>query len=627
MSGITGIYFLDGRTVNLGQLESMVAALAHRGPDGSRRWSEGSIGLGHQMLWTTQESLREKLPLQNQAGDLILTADARIDNRAELAAALGLRCLQEITDSELILGAYEKWGERCPEKLLGDFAFAVWDRRKQIIFCARDHMGVKPFYYYKSDYAFLFASEMKALFVVPDVPRKLNKLMVANYLAATFEDTSATFYEDLLRLPPAHSLTVSREKMALRCYWSLEPGRELKLPSDAAYAEGLREIFAEAVRCRLRSAFPVGSQLSGGLDSSSVACMARRILLQNGSSRLHTFSAVFDEFPECDERSYIDAVLSGGGFESHCVPSDHFDPFGNIERIFWHMDEPFWAPSMFMFLSLYKAAQNAGARVMLSGDDGDNAIGYGVGNIALLARTGRWMAAGREVSGLAAQFERSRWQVLKAYVIGPCLPESVVRFRRFLRECWGDPPVEFINPIFARRFRRGRNRRTSQLTSTAARRGLRDQWTNLTDGTIPYGCEMWDKAAAPFSIELRYPFLDRRLLEFCLAVPASQKLYQGRIRMIMRRSMDGILPEAIRWRGGKTSVRPNFDRALRTFGREVVEIVILDSRLGEYVDLAGLRNAYHQFVCGRRRSDSYMIWSVAALALWLSYSGAYESSG
>jgi asparagine synthase (glutamine-hydrolysing) len=580
------------------------------------------------MLWTTPESLREKLPLLIKSGDLAITADARIDNREELATILGLRHpLREMSDSELILLAYEKWEERCPEKLLGDFAFAVWDRRKQSIFCARDGMGVKPFYYHKSGHGFLFGSEIKALLAIPEVPLKLNEVMVANYLTTTFEDTSITFYQDILRLPPGHSLTASPEKISLRCYWALDPGRELALPSDEAYAEALREIFTEAVRCRLRSAFPVGSELSGGLDSSSVACMARSILSQNGKDRLHTFSAIFDEVPESDERGYVNSALAQGGFEPHYVPADRLNPLGDIDRVFWHLEEPFWVPSMFMYLALFKAAQESGVRILFNGDDGDNAIGYGVGHITQLALAGRWIVASRELADLAAHLERSRWKIFKSYVMLPFIPEAVLRFRQFLRERLGAPPGEVINSKFARRVGLARNHQASGLRMLAAKRGILDQWRNLTEGGVPYGCEMFDKGAAAFSIERRYPFYDRRLLEYCLAVPASQKLQRGLIRMVMRRAMKGILPEKIRLRGGKTSLRPNFNRALLAFGRKALDSAIIGDcgDFGEYVDLGNLRETYQQYIHSGGRTDYHNIWSAVTLALWFQYAGIMRS--
>ncbi len=217
MSGIVGMYCLDGRSVDQKDLRRMVDKIAHRGPDGSDIWCNGSVGLGHRMLWTTPESLKEKLPLVHRSGKLVITADARIDNREELIKALNLtdKKPEDITDSELILYSYEKWEENCPEKLIGDFAFAIWDGFKRKLFCVRDHMGVKPFYYYKSDKIFIFASEIKTLLCLKEVPQKLNELMVAFYLARIFKDNTITFYHDIVRLPAANSINVSKDNLQL----------------------------------------------------------------------------------------------------------------------------------------------------------------------------------------------------------------------------------------------------------------------------------------------------------------------------------------------------------------------------------------------------------------------------
>lgn len=295
MSGIMGIYYLGDRPVDREDLGMMVETLAHRGPDGADIWIDNSVGFGHRMLWTTPESLLEKLPLANSTGDLIITSDARIDNRDELISKLQLNnCASEkITDSQLILAAYEKWGEQSPEHLLGDFAFAIWDKRQQSVFCARDHLGVKPFYYYyQAGKAFIFASEIKALLCLQQVPRQLNEVRIADYLTLTMEDRAITSYQDILRLPPAHSMVVSQSGMEIKSYWELDPHREIKMDSNEAYAEKFREIFTEAVRCRLRSAFPIASQLSGGLDSSAVTCVARDLLAEKIKLR-YTQSPLF----------------------------------------------------------------------------------------------------------------------------------------------------------------------------------------------------------------------------------------------------------------------------------------------------------------------------------------------
>ena len=233
MSAICGIYNLDGKPAPREGMERMLKALAHHGPDGQGIWLEGPVGLGHSMLHTTPESLYEKLPQQDDETGLVITADARIDNRDELFDALSIPhpARPGTPDGALILKAYCKWGEDCPSHLLGAFAFAVWDKNEQSLFCARDHMGFKPFYYYRSPRIFIFASEVNGVLSVPEVPRRLSEPAVAYYLTQNHEDREITFYEEILRLPSAHTLTARRTgKLKKSRYWTCSPAQDSGFP-------------------------------------------------------------------------------------------------------------------------------------------------------------------------------------------------------------------------------------------------------------------------------------------------------------------------------------------------------------------------------------------------------------
>jgi asparagine synthase (glutamine-hydrolysing) len=632
MSAIVGVYYFDGRPTDRTNLEEMVEILAHRGPDGADVWCRNSVGLGHRMLWTTPESLAEKLPLANQTGDLVITADARIDNRDELITALALtgRSPQEVADSQLVLDAYEKWGEGCLEHLLGDFAFAIWDGRKQALFCARDHFGIKPLYYYLSERFFAFASEIKALFCLPEVPRRLNEVRVADHLARIFEDKASTFYQDILRLPAAHSITVGRGETRIRSYWSLDPSREVRLSSDEDYAGVFRETFTEAVCCRLRSAFPVGSTLSGGLDSSSIACIARELLAAEGNRRLHTFSAIFSGLPEpdlsqIDERHYIDVVLAMGGFEPHYVQADCLSPLADLDRVLWHEDEAFLAPNLYMHWALYGAARQHDVRIFLDGIDGDTTVSHGLGYLAELTRTGRWRTLVAEATALSKRSNAfsPRW-IIWQYGLRPVIPESVVKTWRLLR---GRPRSmrvanKAINPVLVERVRLAERAQTLLGNGSGPAHTARaEHWHSLTSALIPYTLELADKASAAFSLEARYPFFDRRLVEFCLALPPEQKLHQGWSRAVMRRAMDGILPQEVQWRFRKANLSPNFKRRLLDCEQRTLDEVILHDPqiICEYVDVPALRAAYHRYSSQpmQAEADALTIYGVVMLARWL----------
>jgi asparagine synthase (glutamine-hydrolysing) len=617
-------------------IDCMTERLAHRGPDGSGVWNEGSVGLGHRMLWTTPESRHERLPLTAQAGSVAITADARIDNRQELIAALALSdSRRQITDAELILGAYQRWGEDSPTRLMGDFAFAIWDGRRQSLFCARDHSGVKPFYYYQSDRILAFGSEIKALLSLEDVPRRLNQVKVADHLAGVFADNAITFYRDVFRLPPGHSLTVRQGETRARAYCGLDPSREIRLRSDDEYAEAFNERFTEAVRCRLRSTYPVGSLLSGGLDSSSIVVTARDMLGEGNGGPFPTFSAVFPSLPDVDlrridERPYMAAVVAAGGVSPHYVRADHLSPLTDLERVFWHEDEAVLAPNLYIHWALYGAAQEHGVRILLDGIDGDTTVSHGVEYLSELARRGRVGALGREVMALSRRHNSSPGRVLWQLGLRPLIPDSV-------RDAWrrvrgrSDAPVSMntaIKPAFAEHVGLTERIRGPQAERRKRARTAREaHWRGLTSPLLAYALEGADKAAAAFGVEPRYPFFDRRLVEFCLALPPEQKLHRGWNRVVMRRAMAKTLPDEVRWRVGKANLSPNFKRRLLDHDRDVLEDVILRDPqvIEDYVDVAALREIYHRYASEpMSEKDALAVFAAVTLALWLRRTGLRE---
>ncbi|MCC5637196.1 lasso peptide isopeptide bond-forming cyclase [Nostoc sp. CHAB 5844] len=669
MSGIVGIYNLDSQPVERQKLSLMIDAIAHRGPDKADIWSGLSTGLGHRMLWTTPESLLEKLPLVDCTSKLVITADLRIDNRNELISALSFDDYppEKITDSQLVLAAYAKWGEQCPKKLLGDFAFAIWDQSKQTLFCARDHFGIKPlYYYYQPGHKFCFASEIKALLCLPEVPKKVNEIAIANYLHPFTEDKSITSYKNIYRLPPAHAMTVSYTGgLQSYSYWSLEVGEELRLNSDAEYAEAFREVFTEAVRCRLRSAFPISCHLSGGLDSSSIACVARDILLQEKGANLHTFSNIFEDVPECDERPYIKAVLNQGGFIPHDVYADQSGPLSEWQNYFNYMDEPLIGPSHFLVWGLNRATQQAGIRISLDGFDGDTTVSHGAVYFAELARQGKWQTFIKEAKAVSQHFNTSVAAIFYQYGIAYLQELAQQRKwltfvqtalqiskhfqipRRKLFVTYGLKPLVPQSILKIWRSRHGSNHHTHQVTllinsHLAKQVGINpltqsqdqyqnpavtvreDQWRTLTSAFFTTVLELGDQCAAAFSLESRHPFMDKRLIEFCLSLPPDQKLNQGWSRLVMRRALNGILPQQVQWRGGKTDMTPNFQRGLLHFDRLLVDEVITSdaSNIQEFVDLNSLRRSYRRLVSKTEVTNDdeiVPVWKAVTLALWLNY--------
>ena len=603
MSGILGIFYRDGRSVEREYLKEMVNSLAHRGLDRQDIWISNYIGLGNCLRWTTPESLLENMPI-DRSDNFIITADLRLDNRRELIASLDFDAdrSDKITDSELVLATYQKWGEDCADRLLGDFAFVIWDKRSQRLFCARDHYGVKQLYYYCSDRLMVFATEIKALLCLSEVPRRLNEVKVADYLLPLFEDREITFYQGIYRLPPAHCLIVGRQQKQLRQYWSFDPEKNISLGSDAEYAEAFREIFTEAVSCRLRSAYRLGTLLSGGLDSSSITCVARGLLKSKPKARLSTFSAVFNRVTECDESYYIDSVVEQGGIEPHYVKGDRFGPLSDWQQMVWHQDEAYYAPNLFLHCELYRAAQQQDVRVLLDGFDGDTTVSHGIAYLAELTRSGNLAYLIPEVMGLARNFERSPWQMLWRHGFEPIVPPIVRRLgNKVLSKNNSIKSSLLLQGDFARRIQlKQRLQQLRQGRSHLPQTSREAHYLRLTSGVMPFALEAADKAAAAFGIEPRYPFFDKRLTEFCLALPPEQKMYQGWTRIIMRRAMAGILPSKIQWRGGKSNLGPNFQHGLQLGQEKLDRIYNQDlSLIEDYVDLDSLRSLYQRFAAGK----------------------------
>lgn len=624
MSGIAGIYCLDGRPVDRQDLQKMVDILAHRGPDGAEIWIEGSIGFGHRMLWTTPESLLEKLPLIKN--DLIITADARIDNREELKTSLNLpdRPLEKISDSEFILAAYEKWGEDCSRHLIGDFAFAIWDKQKQTLFCARDHIGAKPFYYYRSGATFVFSSEIKPILILPGVSQQINELKVAYHLSFFSSDRCSTFYKDISRLPAAHSLTINKARTKTTQYWCLDPSHTIRFRSDKEYVEAFREIFSEAVRCRLRSAFPIGTTLSGGLDSSSIACVAKQFLEDWGKTQLHTFSAIFPNSPEedlkwIDERYYINIVQGLGGFQPHFVEADRFNP---LSQLLWNDDEAHFAPNLFIHQELYSSAHTNGVRVFLDGLDGDSVVSYGWDRITELIYTLKWKTLSTELKSLSKRFRVPRKKLLWKYGYLPFIQQPTQFLLQWLGKTDYNSPYESVISVsLSERVQLAEKiqcfmKEKPALTFTARQA----HWLALTDGLHQQALELTDKASTRFSLEARYPFYDRRLMEFCLALPSSQKLRQGWTRAILRHAMSDILPKEVQWRVSKGNLSSNFQRNFLGFEQRMIEETISESeRLEKYINIPALQVAYQNYVSDpiRSKQSALTVFCAVTLACWL----------
>lgn len=630
MSGIAGIVVHRGeRPAADSEIQQMLARMSHRARDGMSWWNGAEVVLGHAWLNTTGEPSGG--PATMAGGKLAISSDSRLDGREDLLARLGLRD-RSLPDSTLILRAYLRWGEACPEYLLGDFAFAIWDGERRALFCARDHFGVKPFYYHSSGSRFVFASEIRPILGVEGIRTCVSEHQISGFLAGLPDDLQSTQYMDVFRLPARHSLTVTEDRVALRNYWQIEPSR-ISRRADAA--EEFRHLFEESVRNRMRGTAAIGAMLSGGLDSSSIACVAGGLHASQYGQKLPTYSLVFDKGTAMDERPFIEAVLAGGQFDSHLIPISNHAPFAEFDRVLEEQEGTFLAPGLTVTRNIYKAAQATGTRVLLNGHGGDEVVSHGEVRLDELADSGQWLELWREVRSMSELHGASVWSVYFNFltVYGPAWRLAKIRrAANRLRSRFTGSPIRaprvppwrsLVNAdLAARTGLVDRYMRAGQVPPMArVNEGLNHRWT-VSAGLVSHAFEVLDKAAANFGIEPRYPFWDKPLVEFCLALPAEEKLKNGWGRSVLRRAMEGILPPAVQWRRDKIDFKSNLVEGIMNNHRPLLDRVLgPDSeRIAPYVNLAAVTAAYGRLSndpAGARLDDIQQIWRSVTLSLWL----------
>lgn len=550
MSGIYGIFNFDGAPADPSFLADMRKAIAHYGPDGSGETCVGPVGLGYLLLQTIPQDRFERQPLT--VDGLTMVSAGRLDNREDLYGDCGISASEQATapDSLLTLRAYQRWGEDCPAHLLGDWQFALWDSRKRTLFIARDRCGNTGLYYYRNSRYLVFASNLKALLTLPQVPRRPNLLRVAQMLTSWPGDGIQTAYEGLLRLPPAHTLRVTETTAETYRYWYPERLSPLKLASDDDYVEEFLRIYRQSVRCCLRTHRPIGITLSGGLDSGSVAALAAPMMAQEGK-RLTAFTSVplFDARAGAgnkrtgDEWSHAHATAQqAGNIEHILLTARDVSLIEGIRRFLELYQEPGHAASNFYWImAILAEAERRGMGVLLTGQSGNATVSWGgTGSFFdLLVREG-WWAAARDLLLAEAGF----WQTLKRQFLKPLLRPAIRLFRYYksgTRPPWHNYAA--IHPHFAQRLQLADRMREAghDATFTTPSAELLTKFRSC----ITSGGAIWHALGAGCNLDVRDPTQDARLIEFCLRLPDDQFCRRGEDRWLIRRAMAGRMPHEV----------------------------------------------------------------------------------
>ena len=317
MSAIGGIVGFNGALVDPDQLAIIRSGLDLHGPDGGGDLLQRSVAMSHRALHTNRLSRGERQPLVDTSGR-ILCWDGRIDNREELLESLSNEVNDQQTDAAIVMSAFAKWGVDFLQKIVGDFALSLWDPKSNTLFLARDPVGARLLYYHVNDERIVWSSRLEPLLSLSDVELDIDDEYVAGYLTAQL-DPSQTPYKNIFCVQPSHLLMAHNGELCFKRFWGLDPNKEIRYRTDAEYEEHFTQLFREAIRARLRADGPVWADLSGGLDSSSIVCMADSIIeaAESEATRLETVSAVFDESPSSDERKFISKVEAKRGRVGH----------------------------------------------------------------------------------------------------------------------------------------------------------------------------------------------------------------------------------------------------------------------------------------------------------------------
>lgn len=605
MSGIAGIVNFDGGGIQRQLMQRMVDGLVFRGPDAHGVWSDGDVCLIHTSLSVTDDP-QEQQPFTID-GDVWIVADARVDGRQDLARELTSRTgqrLSEASDVELLLRSYLEWGTACVDYLVGDFAFAIWDGRSRELFCARDHFGVKPFYYAYQKGAFVFSNTLRCVLEHPAVTDGLNEMAIADFLLFGYnKELGTTTFADVKRLRPAHTLVVREGQLRERVYWQLPIEEPLRYRRGEAYVEQFRDLFDQAVADRLRAS-QVGVLMSGGLDSTSVAATAHDLLSRSGESfDFRIYTGGYEELISDHERQYSEMLARRFNAPIHFTAADDFMLYQGWELGAAVSPQPYDNPLPIVTDRMFAAAVQH-SRVILTGMGGDPTLYpsqrfplalFPRGHLApSLVQVGQFVRRRRRLPPFYLRTTLQRWlgRYPPARAFPPWLNEEFVR-RLDLRQRW--QALE------------EKARATEHPRRPEAYRLLKKStWAHVFEN-------YYDAAVTSYAVEVRHPYFDVRLVRFLLRVPPLPWFIR---KEIVRLAMRHRLPDAIRLRPKEIMSGNPLWPALEEKEKGWMEEVLATHFLHNYVDVEKYMSVYD----ARRELGTFqspLLTRPLSLAYWL----------
>ncbi|MDB5075039.1 MAG: hypothetical protein JWO42_1218 [Chloroflexi bacterium] len=641
MCGIAGLLQFDGMLDARSTLESMDDMMAHRGPDDRGIKEFGIAGLVHRRLSIIDLSPAGHCPMPNEDETLWIVYNGEVYNYRELMPDLIARGHQfrSVCDTEVVLHAYEEYGEECVTKFNGMFAFAIYDTRKRRLFCARDRSGVKPLYYSQGPRRFAFASEPKSLLVVPWVRRRPDDGVVFDYLFhGVVDHTDRTFFADIRALPAAHTATIDESGMRIKRYWSLPSPDFAALAQPVTerlaerWAEEYGNLLSDSLKLRLRSDVTVGSCLSGGLDSSMIVCLANGLLFPETGPELHeqwhhrgerqkTFSACFDD-AAIDERRYMAAVTEQTGAAAHYTFPQGDDLFEVLQSVVWHQDEPFLSTGIVAQWHVMQLARANGVKVLLDGQGADEVLcgysGYYGPFFADLMRAGRVADLTRELS-LYNRYHKAKWGSGERALTQALMARHAwlrPRLRSRFDSARGLP--SWIAPGLAED-QEGSPRPVPPGFQEGVAGYLPAVAHRLFSATsLPALLRYEDRNSMAFGVEARVPYLDYRLIEYVFRAPNAMRFGNGLNKRVLRQASKGVIPDIVRHRRDKLGYTTPEAQWLRgPASHEIRRLLQSPSAAAHgYIQSDVVREQFELFAAGGP-IPSAVVWRWVNLELWL----------
>lgn len=601
MCGIAGLVSLNGDQNTHQIIAKMVSAIPHRGPDGEGIFCYDNVALGHRRLAIIDLTKDAAQPMTSRSGDLVLSFNGEIYNYVELRSELKAkgRQFQSQSDTEVLLQAYDEWGESCVERFNGMWSFAILDKRHNRLFCSRDRFGEKPFYFIRQSDGFYFGSEIRQLLPILKSRTANRDLLNRFFLGVVGEDVNYSFFEGIEKLPGGHNLTydIATNKLDFTRYFELALDEDVLNSDFDENLERFKHLFEDAVAIRMRSDVRVGTCLSGGLDSSSIAALSAEMHRGNAGGKFSAITAKSNEVAN-DESHFAEMVVTHHKLKWILSSPSYEDFAATISDVTKVQEEPFGSASIVMQYHVMKAAADNGIKVLLDGQGGDEVfMGYERYFVAHIRQLLRQFSLGEAFSDLRAMGRNNSIMNIPTFIkYLAYFSHTGIRSRRILRRSWflRDKPSDI-----------GEVREYAKAMASP----FSLQKFELDTANLPTLLRFEDKNSMSQSIETRLPMLDLRLVVFGCSLPVEQKMHDGWSKYILRRGIEGRVPDPICWRRDKIGFAAPQASWTKKHNEKMRSTIQSSRLLRELVDLKALENSGFAI-------DGASLWRLYSAAMW-----------